>query len=260
MESIVAKIAKDIENLNASFERDLNDFSSSIENNVAKNEETFNYYERLRSLGFSSICGIDKTIQQKNEYSNFLRFKKTITDFLNFYKNIFPLYRIISLKDMILINEKYKLISGNSKHYINPIPIKNLQDIEKFKHEYLRIEKGIFEDTINPLLIQARNSLNSHYNTFSQLYITAPKSHFKLNASSTVIGTIIHEDSILNINESVISIKKEIEEEKRKIKERVLDPIVWTPVSFPLLGGACVIITKWGEEASYPEFINGIEN
>lgn len=242
--------------------------STDLENILLQDDTQ--YYEKLINLGFVSVEGIDKHVHKISRSKKDRDLHAWGQTFINFYKLNFPLYSLITLKDMILICEKYNLFFGKVRFYKNLIPTKNVEDIEKFIKYYDNLKgknteirtSSIYHNVSNPLLYDTVGQSLHKPSTENRpnLHITAPQSHFDIRK-----GVKIIEHSIVKLQKrkNILSILQEnIQEKKRQklLEEEIKDPIVWAPVRFPALGGACLILTKWGEEASYPEFANPIEN
>jgi len=248
------------------------------------------YLQKLKNIGFKNDIVLKWEEQnQQLEKDKFLTTE--IRKVISYYKNVFTHQTILSVVDMINICEKYGLIFGKIEQFNEMVPEKNLSEMENFikmlenfngksflpdtnwingsmnmnKTNDLHIYKGtnsffkVDENVLNEksngsheiISGLSGNKFNFHKNGLN-LYVTAPKNNFRLNKNQSIIGTCITTDK----NFSVEHQQRKLELERRV----VLDPIVWAHVKFPLIGGACIIITKWGEEASFPEFLNPIEN
>lgn len=266
MESVL--IEKDIRKLREEFHNDVEYFQRTINKRIESvdGDET-KYFEKLKKLGFTNVDGVQEhqtkisTLSQKNNLI------KSVTDMMNFYGMNFPQYFIIPLKNMITVSEKYNLIFGPIGNFKNLIPEVNLDEIEQFqKHLKNALHKNffIFNNKKNVIDNGADFSIKETYssdNVYShQLFITAPKEMFVLNSGDKIIGSTIVNDPAFNMLDNFKQVKKEMSEERQRRLQLLRDPIIWTPVKFPFMGGACMIITKWGEEAKYPEFANPITN
>jgi len=271
MESTTVKIHQDLEKARQQFHQELINFSKAIEERLNLKDDSIEYFNRLTNVGFNSVIGIQSTKQKAEEIAKNKRVKESYETILNHYKQNFPQYHIISLKDMITVCEKYGLIFGGTNNYKKLIPEKNLQDVEEFfcHMESYVAKKGkqIYQQYRTPLLNTAEFSLDD-YNRFgykdANLQITAPKNHFLLHNGDKIIEHCIVKDGDFDTTKVFKKSRgdQEAAREERRAFRRLLmtDPIIWVPIRFPMQGGACMIITKWGEEASYPEFANPIEN
>lgn len=286
MESVTSlKIHQDLEKARKEFDIEIQNFSKAMETLLNTKDNSFDYFSRLANIGFKSVIGIQETRVKSEQIAKNQTIKNAFDSIYAYYKQHYPQYSIISLKDMITVCEKYGLIFGSVDKYKNLIPEKNLNDVELFfKMMDERIKKAsdsspihrydmknIYQQTATSLLdVEAAFQLQEIGRYSGQmdfrkahLQITAPKNHFTLSHRDKVIGSCIVSHDDFDLSESIGKNRESqrvAREERRARRLRVTDPIIWVPIQFPMKGGACMIITKWGEEANYPEFANSIEN
>ena len=283
MESITSlKIHQDLEKARKEFDVEIQNVSKAMETLLNTKDDSFDYFSRLANIGFKSVIGIQETRVRSEQIAKNKNIKNAFDTIFAYYKQNYPQYSIISLKVMITVCEKYGLIFGAVANYKNLIPEKNLNDVEEFfKMMDDRVKKAsdtlgnyrmknIYQKNMSsPLTVEASFSLSDvdKYNQINPrnayLQITAPKDHFTLGHRDKIIGSCIVSHGDFDLSESFGNNRESqrlAREERRARRLRVTDPIIWVPVQFPMIGGACMIITKWGEEANYPEFANSIEN
>jgi len=262
MENSGIVIQKDLDKLRLQFEQELKNFEQQITEKISKfDNKEFDYFNKLENLGFSSVEGVDSVKQKKQGFNDYKNIQKSYQEIVEFYKFNFPCNHVITLKDMITICEKYNLVFGRISIYKNLVPEKNLAEFEDFKNRLWKVldkkEKQFLQNSETPLKeatsLDFTTGLYSSRKSEAIYYITAPKEHFKLTKYDKIIGTAI-------VNGDFGKSVKQVREERIANKLALRDPIIWLPVKFPMEGGACMITTKWGEEAEFPEFQNPATN
>lgn len=236
-------------------------YVENIDTTITKDAQE--YRKRVERLGFTQ----NKIIHQHNKIAKTqeaLEKFKDISLAIKFYREKYPIYKVIPLTLMIKIAEKYNLFFSKNENYIGDIPLKNVKELERFV-EYAKgyevYVPAVRTNNILDIKSETYSSIEANYSDYRHaapynnreidFYITAPRNQFRTHDNLVTVGQYLIEKQ--NIAQKTFdAIYAELKRPK--------DPIVWIPVEFPMPGGACMIISKWGEEANYPEFTNPIEN
>lgn len=215
-----------------------------------KNEEITS---KLSELGFNNAKEVKdySKIKSKNEQSFSEKTKlnsksKRIIEFIEDFKQIAPLNKVILYSQVIQICEKYNLILGPANLFKGEIPLKNQHDIINFPLQSINNHNLYKEYKLSETIYQG--PLCSQNRT-TKFYMCAPKNEFNLK-NTTFIGNEIYEDK-----NSKIKFKLEMPKPKPK------DPIVLYPIFSRYLDQvAFIIVTAWRKEASDPLIVNEINN
>ena len=154
-------------------------------------------------------------------------------------------YRLIGIKNILNLCEKYDLYLGLIDQFIGSIPYSNLQDLTKHKNEVSNSKEFTRLSPESAIDI-------AHYSSYGDIYyaIVAPRYMFKEN--------LVEADRlILNIEKPKLKIKFEFQKPSFN-----LDPIVLAPLYNPRgynNGIVYQIVTAWGEEAEDDNVINKIK-
>lgn len=151
-------------------------------------------------------------------------------------------YRLIGIKNILNLCEKYDLYLGLAEQFIGSIPYSNLQDLNKHKDGVLNYKE--FDGLSSTSAIDLVRYSKNHY------AIVAPRYMFKENLAEA-------DRLILNIEKPKLKIKFEFQKPSFN-----LDPIVLAPLYNPRgynNGIVYQIVTAWGEEAEDDNVINKIK-
>lgn len=151
-------------------------------------------------------------------------------------------YRLIGIKNILSLCEKYDLYLGLMDQFVGTIPHSNLQDLKKHNDSVLNSKEFCRLSDKSAIEIGVYNSHNKYA-------IVAPRYMFKEN--------LIEVDRlILNIEKPKLKIKFEYHKPSLN-----LDPIILAPVYNPRGYENVImyqIVTAWGEEAEDDNVINKI--
>lgn len=151
-------------------------------------------------------------------------------------------YRLIGIKNILNLCEKYDLYLGTIDQFVGSIPYSNLQDLTKHKNEVSNSKE--FACLSPESAIDISNYGDIYY------AIVAPRYMFKENLVEA-------NRLILNIEKPKLKIKFEFQKPSLN-----LDPIVLAPLYNPRgynNGIMYQIVTAWGEEAEDDNVINKIK-
>lgn len=227
------------------------------------------YVASLESLGFNgniTVAKAQKKLQEERKTKITVNQNKILYDniqkYLDYYNMAFPTKNVIPLSTMIKICEKYGLVFGKADLFVQEIPLENLKEIKEFDANAKKsTSKRVFLNPSNLMMYQGESSLDGYSDWGSNditYHVSAPRSFFLQKSRGLIqTGAYLHIDEGESISKRMNTLKEE-----RRIRKmaRSFDPIVWASVKFPLGGGACVLVTKWGKEAEYPDFANPKEN
>jgi NAD-dependent DNA ligase len=224
------------------------------------NESLLKKSTQLRSLGFINTPEVleinelikinDVTIKENNK-------KDELIEGINYFRQKYPLYKIITMESLNELCEKYQLGYAAIRAYKGSVPQKNIDVLLNCKitdrdkaviHYYISNDKEPKKYLYDSDLARYEHSLNfassqgyikKHYDDkhiiFSPLVIAAPPNDFTDSMQKTErFGKL---QPIKNLE----------------------DPIVMQPVSY-LDKIYMLIITAWGPEASDPNVVNELFN
>ena len=211
--------------------------SSKIEvGNVQMLEDVNSSMERLSSLGLERTKTYQKFSKQYDGQAGVLRTNKLITELQNL-ETRYPAYRLIGLKKVVEISEKYGLFVSGIKNFIGTIPAKNLSEIERHR-EIMRLDgKGDCAFYSNNQVLNHLHKNNLQGANTPTDFIAAPKQDFC--EGLTPVGRILYDD---------IKRPKMVLGFNIDISFPAPDPIVLCPMK---VNNAIIfqIVTAWGPEA-----------
>lgn len=205
----------------------------------------------INALGLNK-SKISKKYKEKEDITNLLYENINSKDEIERIINKYHPYKIISLRQMMSICEKYNLYYGPIELYKEDIPIEKFKELK----QYNKIKSDDHKYATKDPLYEIPFDINRYCRQLSY-YITAPQNYFELGNDYTFIGR--EATYIENSNIKIFKIGKHLREERARKKAE--DPIIFQPIISDILNDVIlVVITKWGIEASIPEISNPIEN
>lgn len=195
------------------------------------------------------------------------------------YKLTFENWKYISYKDIVRINNKYKLSIGSIEDYKGFVPLKNIQDVEEFftknpslskyaqRIEHIEFRNESFDSSgikkIKNFL--KKDNIVRHIN-----YSRSSSTKDQLKSYLSEIG--VHKWESSEYRTSITDVKFEEvtkllicapknEMKVKTLKEKLAlmttfsynpDPIILYPIDKE----GCLIVTAWGDEASDPLILN----
>jgi hypothetical protein len=228
-------VQEKIKQIHSEFKQAL-DSSSLKVNEVSNLTEVQNAHKRLSDIGLTNsetFKKFEKELQEKNIISA----ANLMTKQIRIIETQFPEYRLIGLKKLLEICNKYNLVVSESKNFTGIVPNKNLSEIEEHRTKICssKAEISIMDsyhtrDDIFGSLISGSYKVGNN----PLYFIAAPQKDFK--SGMTNIGGILY------------NIEKPGFKFNTKIRLVTPDPIVLSPVD---IKGAIIfqIVTAWGIEA-----------
>lgn len=227
------KIIQEIhDSYDSSVEVLLKEAKTILENSSKRDAELS---QRLTSLGFFNSKKAVAGKKVADEMNAALKLSHLISK----YQQKYPFYKFITMDMVKKINEKYGLVCVPSHLYTGDIPIKNIEEIERFRCDEvdktfsIEIHIGKYDTTTNFLskkeCDKIQNDLidGSVLVTEEPFYISCPPSDAQLGREYRISGTF--------------AVKM----------EKIEDPIVLKPVV-----GGFLIVSKWGLEGNDESLVN----
>ena len=228
------KIIQEIHNsYDSSVEILLKEAKMILENSSKKDAELS---QRLTSLGFLNSKKAVAGKKAAEEMDAALKLSHLISN----YQQKYPFYKFITMDMVKKINEKYGLVCVPAHLYTGDIPVKNIEEIERFRcdeeDKTFSIEWNIgkYNTTTNFVnkkdVDEAKKGIGSMSLKKSEeepFYISCPPSDAELGRGYRISGTF--------------AVKM----------EKIEDPIVLKPVV-----GGFLIVSKWGLEGNDESLIN----
>ncbi len=232
MTTIQTKVAA----IHSDFRNALNASSFKVDD-IPKNEEEIKTLNRLERLNLTSSETFKKLSKKVGIYDKERKENEFIKE-VRAIETRYPEYRLIGLKKVFELCEKYNLYVGMIYDYIGTIPNKNILEYEKHIKTVVR---GQQLRNINELFTEN----DCCYDTNSYI-IAAPRKDFDSNL--TEIG-----HSLQYINKPKFSLQFNME-----MPNLMPDPIIMFPLK---IDGVCLlqIVTAWGDEAEDDSVSNEIK-
>lgn len=193
--------------------------------------------DKVNLLSKYGFCN-NKQVQEFNQKKQEVNIRKKNQVLYQELFQFFPQCKVISLQDVGIINKKYGLVFGSVDRYKGDVPHKNLLEIQAFEEKYLQslfakrvISHNPWGSSIKSEEISKKEFERSNY-TQGYEYTGKYLDIFGISISASI------KDMQINSNEQVTS--------EGFIVSK--DPIVL--LNLPKKYNACIIITKWGLEAS----------
>jgi hypothetical protein len=204
-----------------------------------------NRMKMLASLGFTST----KDYVDNTQHLARIILSEEQIEFINYYKQNYPLNKFITENQVQSICGKYGLLCGDVNLFKGIVPNKNLKEIAAFKLV------GKDKEIVYYRYDNGRKYLDNH-KTFDKFN---EKNKETLLSGGEVFGECGTRYGLLEGKFSICAPIADMDIRGMRVEEgyRIVkdDPIVLQPVP-----GGYLIVSKWGLEASDPSVINEINN
>lgn len=211
------------------------DVDSKIQNLEKLLEKEKIKVSKLNPLGFNNTAHHQKILDYKNQ----IYWLKLNNEAFLYFNSKYPLYKFITFKNIIELNNKYNLVLGDFSQYLGEVPDKNIEEINSFK-----IDENDTGFEIFPYF--ERNGVKK-YNTAEEINTLLNTDYKNYRSSPHKLATKLPKFQIV-ASEHLMS---------KSNKKDIDDPIVVSPVLYKS-NLFYLIITAWGDEAK--EVFNPIYN
>lgn len=234
-----------------------NEFDTSTERLLNKAKEIIgkgdkikiNKAERLKAIGFNNSAPVVQTQKQVEEEKE----SERVAELIMYYRQWYPNNKFITEKEVENICKKYGLIFAETKYYIGDIPLKNLEEIEKF---YLRQEDKIKRTNVDDWFDNRRASMMLQAQATALSSLSGIPRGIQSSLPSYDSMPTVTAERFIQPSYKICASNKDFDTRYMRIEdgyklENIPDPIVLQPVS-----GGYLIVSKWGLEASDEIVVN----
>lgn len=221
--------------------------------------------QRLQSLGFN----VTKDNENLQELYDADRVKFVIDE----YSVSHPMNKVISIRDVKRLCEKYDLVYGSLDRFTGFVPDKNLKEIEQFYHKDLRTWiVGMSRDSWGNGYLSGEQEFFTEISAkeaFDDLVAKANESEEKRRSANPryYLQISLRERPIMKRKgifliaapkkQMIVNDDEQIQDFKITERPAYPDPVVLFPIDH---GNHFLIVTAWGDEASDEIVVNPKHN
>ena len=183
--------------------------------------------DRYRKLGFKKIKRVVENEQARIDREFNEKRMQTVMD----YRVKYPSNQFLFNEDLNKLCEKYGLVHASSEYFNQDIPVKNLEDIEKFE---------LKEDDVAEGQVRARGASGGEYMT---------------KEVADAAGYVYEEVTKGNDGFEVVATRDMFDVPSGKVWEgnTLVEAPKYDPIVLKKVQGGFLIVTMWGPEAEFPE-------
>jgi hypothetical protein len=197
------------------------------------NQQKSDLAKTLKDAGFTRVGFVQKISEEVQN----VEFEQKRANIVLKYKEKYPQYKFIFKDQIISICTKYGLIFGPAKNYKGFIPVKNIEDIAKFKVE----DEDIW---------YTRNSTLENWGT-QNLKRLNNKDDFKFNSEYNFYWRTYNNEAFHKVPFYIAAPFKDMELERNQVVKgnEIVNIALPDPIVLHWVKDGFLVVTKWGLEA-----------